>query len=389
MKEFIEPIAETLVNNADKEEIIFVRNSAEDNMMQLIFEQRVTVENVDTAVNEKAPPETRKKIFLYIANELIKYLSAKLVKSRLSSFRSAPKSSQEPKKKLSKSEQFLERKRKEALEKTAQEESEKGGTAQKIGLKDIGKEIEEREGEKQELEKKRQAQQEETETEYSKHTTACQIAYDLFAHAVAAGEEKDNNVGEICDLIKQMGNEDMIKRQITLGKMSSHPQRYLAIDALLAAMRDKNVIIQIIDIVQTIGERKLIVPLINVIKEYPTPQDLLFRGPAERAIGETVRLMNEKMKGSGTKYVYQLCANPKFEPMLRTLARIIARDIDNAKTRKEYFTPQCLKSMSLIAEKLSVQKKKTVKIGFVNVTKHTELSKQLGEFVTTVKQNIQ
>ena len=143
MQDIFEPIADLVVKNADKEDVVFARKSVVDNMFQLIFETRVKLEDIDTAVKQKAKAEEFKKIFNYIANELIKYLSAKLMRNKLSGFRSAPKKPIEKNIKLSKSEQFLERKRKEALEKAARESEGKGKQAEKIGLKEIGQEIEE------------------------------------------------------------------------------------------------------------------------------------------------------------------------------------------------------------------------------------------------------
>ncbi len=105
-------------------------------------------------------------------------------------------------------------------------------------------------------------------------------------------------------------------------------------------MKDKNIIIPIISVLTKTGDKKCIMPLINLIKEYPTPQDILFRGPAEKAIGETIRLLNEKEKSAGTKYIFQMCSNPKFEPMIKVLTRILVRDIIDEKIRSDYFTPQ-------------------------------------------------
>jgi hypothetical protein len=386
MQDTFEPIAGLVVENADKEEIVFTKKSVVDNMFQLLFETRIKLEDIDTAVKQKVKPEDYKKIFNYIANELIKYLTAKLLKNKLSGFRSAPKKPLEKNIKLSKSEQFLERKRKKALEKAAKESEEKGGQAEKIGLKEMGREIEEREEERLALEKKRMDQQQSTSEEYERHTYVYQIAFELFAHAVKASAGADNNIDDFCETIKQIGNPDLNKRQVAIGKIASPEKCKLAFDALLAATRDKNVIIPVLSVLSKSGSRRCITPLLNIMKEYPTPKDILFRGPTEKAIGETVRLMNEKEKSSGTKYVFQLCNNPKFEPMLKTISRILIRDVSDSKIREDYFTPTCLKWISLIAEKTAEKKKKTVKVGFINVTKQTDLSKQLGELVTVAKQ---
>lgn len=385
MKDIVDPIAEGLVKSSDTEDIIFARSDPFDNMMQLIFEQRITSEDIDNTVEAKCEPEEQKKIITYIANELVKYLSAKLTKSRLGSFRSAPKQAQEPAKKLSKSEQFIERKRKKSLEKEAKESKNKEGTVEKIGLKEIGQEIQEHQDKMAELDKKREDQQKSTEEEHKRHTGAYQIAFDLFASAVKLSNGEDQGVADLCDLIKKMGDVAITKRQVALDKMAGNPRCYLAIDALRAALKDKNILLQVINVLFKTGEKKVIVPLITVIKEYSTPNDILFRGPAERTIGEILRLMNEKAKSSGTKYLYQLSMNPKFEHMLRTMIRIVQRDIKDPKIRKEYFTPQCLKWISLIAEKLVVQKKKQVKVGFVKMSVHSDLSKELLEFVAAAK----
>ncbi len=357
-------------------------------MYQLIFEQRIKLTDIEEAVGEKSKSDDSHKIYSYFANELIKYLAAKLTKAKMAGFRGTPQKANAQDKELSKSEQFLERKRKEALEKASKENEDKSGQAEKIGLKDIGKDIEEREETMKELEKKREEQQKSTETEYEKHTFAYQIAFELYAQAVKSAAGKEADVEKLCEIIKEIGSPDLNKRQVALGKIGAQRQCVLAIDALVASMKDKNIIIPIINVLTKTGSKKCIMPLISLIMEYPTPKDILFRGPAEKAIGETIRLQNEKEKSAGTKYMFQMCSNPKFEPTIKVLAKILIKDIIDEKIRSDYFTPLCLKWMSLIAEKVAEKKKKTVKVGFVNVTKQTDLSKQLGEFASTARQHI-
>ncbi len=215
---------------------------------------------------------------------------------------------------------------------------------------------------------------------------AYQTAFELCAQAVKVSAGNDTTIDNFFETIKQIGNSDLNKRQVAIGKISLPEKCKLALNALFAAMRDKNIIIPVVSVLTKSGSRTCITPLLNLMKEYPTPKDILFRGPAEKAIGETVRLMNEKEKSSGTKYVFQMCNNPKFEPMLKTISRILIRDVSDSKIRAEYFTPLCLKWISLIAEKTAEKKKKTVKVGFVNITKQTDLSKQPSELVTVTKQ---
>ncbi len=173
MQETIESIAGVVVERTDKEDIIFVKKSILDNMYQLIFEQRIKFKDIEKAVAEKSKPDDLRKVYSYFANELVKYLAAKLTKAKMAGFRGTPQTAKAQDKKMSKSEQFLERKRKEALEKASKENEEKSGQAEKIELielKDIGKELEEREETMKKLGKKREQQQKSTETEYEKHT---------------------------------------------------------------------------------------------------------------------------------------------------------------------------------------------------------------------------
>ncbi|MCH7781556.1 hypothetical protein IID62_00675 [candidate division KSB1 bacterium] len=385
MKDIVEPISEALVKDADTEDIIFTRSDPIDNSLQLIYEMRITLEDLETVITNLGKPGDKKKIVLYYANELVKYLSAKLAKGRQGSFRGGPQRAPEKQKKLSKSEQFLERKRKEARDKAAKDEKNKEGQVEKIGLKEIGQEIQEHEKTMAEMDKKREEQQKSTEEEHSKHTGAYQTAFELFALVVKISSEGGQDNGELCELIKQMGDTSITKRQIAIDKLANNPQCYFAVNAMIAALKDKNILHQVIRTMRTIGEKRTIVPLINLIKEHSGGKDILFRGPAEQSIGETVRLMNEKEKSSGTKYLYQLCLNPKFEQTLRSLNRILTRDLSDKKIRSEYFTPQCIKWISLIAEKAAEQKKKQIKVGFVKMSVHTDVSKELLELVNSAK----
>jgi len=250
-------------------------------------------------------------------------------------------------------------------------------------LKEIGEEMEANKEKMAELDQKREEQQKSTED--SKHTGAYQTAFDLFSLAVKMSSKEGQDISGLCDMVKQMGDTSITKRQIAIDKIGSNPQCYVAVDALIAALKDKNIMIQVIRTMRNVGQKKIIVPLITLIKENSAGKDILFRGPAEQSIGETVRLMNEKEKSSGTKYIYQLCLNPKFEQTLRAMNRILTRDLSDQKIRKEYFTPQCIKWISLIAEKVSEKKKKQVKVGFVKMAKHTDLSKELLELVNAAK----
>jgi len=385
MKDIVEPISEALVKEADTEDIIFTRSDPVDNSLQLIYEKRVTIEDLDSVITNLGKPEDKKKIVLYFANELVKYLAAKLAKGRLGSFRSGPRQAPEKQKKLSKSEQFLERKQKEARDKAAKDEKNKEGQVEKIGLKEIGEEMQANKEKMDELDQKREEQQKSTEEEHSKHTGAYQTAFELFALVVKISSKDGQDISEICELVKQMGDTSITKRQVAIDKLASNPQCFFAADAMVAALKDKNIMIQVIRAMRNVGEKKMIVPLITLIKENSGGKDIIFRGPAEQSIGETVRLMNEKVKGSGTKYLYQLCMNPKFETTLRSLNRILTRDLSDKKIRSEYFTPQCIKWISLIAEKVAEQKKKQVKVAFVKMAVHTDLSKELLELANSAK----
>jgi len=385
MRDIVGPISETLVEAADTEDVIFTRSDPVDNSLQLIYEKRITIEDLEKAITEHGKPEDKKKIILYYANELVKYLAAKIAKGRLGSFRSGPKQAPEKQIRLSKSEQFLERKQKEAREKAAKDEKGKEGQVEKIGLKEIGEEMQANKEKMDELDQKREEQQKSTEEEHAKHTGAYQTAFDLFSLVVKISTKDGQDTNELCEIVKQMGDTSITKRQVAIDKIAKNPQCYIAVDAMIAALKDKNILIQVIRTMRNVGERKTIVPLITLIKENSGGKDIMFRGPAEQAIGETVRLMNEKAKSSGTKYLYQLCMNPKFEPTLRSMNRILTRDLSDQKIRKEYFTPQCVKWISLIAEKVAEQKKKQVKVGFVKMAVHTDLSKELLELANAAK----
>jgi hypothetical protein len=381
MSDVAEKIAENIVEKADIENIIFARSSKVDNLMQLIYEQRVTIDDIDEAIMQTAK-EDRKKFLLYFANELSKYLSAKLAKVRASGYRSMPKKNAEKEGKKSKSELFLEERKRKQQEKEAKEKKGEG-TIEKIGLKEIGKELQEQKEQEQQLEEKRKEQQKIVEDEQTRHITAYKMIFEIHAYAIEVTVSEGTE--EIRELIKKIGESDITARQVALDKLSRHPQAKYAVDALIASLSDRNIIIPVINVLHNIGEKKAIKPLINIIKEYPTANDIVFRGPAIAAIGETVKQLNNKAKNSGIKYIYTLSSNPKFENVLKVLLRIITKDISNNNIRSKYFTPQCFKWMTLVADKIIEIKKKKVKVGFVNVSMQTDISKELKEFSTLLK----
>ncbi len=383
MSDAAEQIAENIVENANKEDIIFARSSKIDNMMQLIYEQRVTIDDIDEAVMQTAKDE-RKKYLLYFSNELASYLTAKLAKVRASGYRSMPKKATEKENKKSKSEKFLEQRKRKQQEKEAKEKKGEG-TIEKIGLKDIGKELQEQKEQAEALEEKRKEQQDIVQEEQAKHIAAYQMIFGLHAYVIEV--TVSDNTEELRELVKKIGNSEITSRQVALDKLSRHPQAKYAVDALLACLSDRNIIIPVLGALNSVGEKRTIKPLINIIKEYPTANDIVFRGPAISAIGETVKQMNEKAKSSGIKYIYTISSNPKFEKTLRVLIRILTKDISNNKIRSKYFTPHCFKWMTMVTDKIIEIKKKKVKVGFVNVSMQTDFSKELKEFSDLLKKS--
>jgi len=385
MSNIASDIAEKLVAQTETEGIVFTRSDKIDNLMQVVFEQRISVEDLGNFVLENTPEDQQKKVLLYYAGELMKYLTKKVTKSKLSGFRGAPKQTQpNDQKKLSKSEQFLERREREKREKQ-QEKDKADGKIEKISLKEVGQQLEEEMEMQKKIDEKIKSAQTDVLEEQQKHVAAYQSAFELYAFTVNATAGKNKEVGEICELITKIGSSDITTRQIALDKMQRHPDSVLAQDALLAGLRDKNLIINILMVLQNAGEQRTIVPLINLIQEYPTQKDIIFRGPAERAIGDIVQRLNQKSKLSGTKYIYQLVTKPEFEKKLKLMMKVVGRDISNSKYRSDYFTPQCVKWLTVIAEKLYELKKKKVKVGFVNVSVQTDISKEIKEFLAALK----
>ncbi|MCP4725015.1 MAG: hypothetical protein GY863_08270 [bacterium] len=383
MSDVAEIIAENIVENADKEEIIFARSSKIDNMMQLIYEQRVTIDDIDEAIMQTAKDD-RKKFLLYFSNELAGYLSAKLSKLRASGYRSQPKTAGGKEEKKSKSDKFFEERKRKQAEKEAKERKGEG-TIEKIGIKEIGKELQEQKEQAEQLEEKRLEQQSIVEDEQARHIASYKMVFGLHAYAIEVTVSE--NTEELRELIKKIGDSDITSRQVALDKLSRHPQAKFAVDALIACLGDKNIIIPVVSALHNVGQKKSIKPLINLIKEYPTSNDIMFRGPAISAIGETVKQMNGQAKSSGIKYIYTISSNPKFEKVLKVLIRILTKDISDSKIRSKYFTPQCFKWMAMITDKIIEIKKKKVKVGFVNVTVQTDFSKELKEFSALLKKS--
>ncbi|MFC1728695.1 hypothetical protein ACFL6I_00025 [candidate division KSB1 bacterium] len=377
-------ISEKIIAQANTEEVVFLRSDKIDNLMQLLFEQRITAKDIGDAVVASAPKEEHKKILCFFASKLIAYLSEKLTKTKLKGFRGAPKKpEQQEQKKLSKSEEFLLRREREKKEKE-QQKSKSDGKIEKISLKEVGKQMKEEEEKQKETDEKIKSAQDSALEEQQKHIGAYKTAFDIYAYAVEYTIGKEKNTAEICELIRKMGSSEMTSRHVALDKMSRHPDSILGLEALISCLKDKNITINVIQVLHNIGDRRAIIPLINIIKEFPTPDDILFRGPAEQAIGEIIRQMSEKSKGSGAKYIYQIVMKDTFEPKIRLFVKIIGRDVSNPKIRSEYFTPQCIKLLSAVVSKVYEAKKKKVKVGFVNVSVQTDLSKELRALLTAL-----
>jgi len=386
MSDIAVEISTKLVNTADKTDIIFTKSDKTDNLIQLVYEQRVSAKEISDVVIADAPEKEQKKLILLYSNNLIKYLNDKLIKTKLSGYRGAPRpTGGEPKKKLSKSEEFLERRKKDQMEKDKQK-AKREGKIEKISLKEVGRQMQDEIEKQKELEEKIKSTQDVMIEEHQKHINSYQTAFELQAIAVEVTVGKERDTADICAIIRKMGDAEITSRQAALDKMTRHPDSRYALDALLCGLKDKNIIINILTVMQNIGERRAIVSITNLIKEFPTPNDVLFRGPALSAIGGIVRQMNEITKGSGTKYMYKLVMKPEFEPRLPLLIKIIKRDISNAKHRKEYFTPQCFKWLTAITGKVYEEKKKKVKVGFVNFSVQTDLSKEIRELFNTLKE---
>ena len=380
-------IAEKLIADIDTEDMVYTRSDKVDNLLQCVYEQKLTAEDIGAAVLKEAPADEQKKLLLHYANELIKYLNTKLTKTKMSGFRGQPqKMQQDSNKKLSKSEQFLEKKRKEKMEKDAKEKAKKSdGKVEKISLKDVGKEMQQSIEEQKELDKKIKSVQESTQLEHEKHVAAYQSAFELHAIAVRKVNGDGKNTDTICSLIAKMGDAEITSRQVALDKLASVSGNTLAQDALIAALKDKNILINVLNAMRSAGGRKCLIPLLTVIKEYPTEKDILFRGPAYMAVGEIINRMNQVKKNSGIKFMYSLAMKEDFEPRLKLHLKLLKRDLGNKQYRNDYFTPACIKWLAFVAEKVCDAKKKTVKVGFVNVSMKTDLSKDLKEFCTTLQ----
>ena len=95
--------------------------------------------------------------------------------------------------------------------------------------------------------------------------------------------------------------------------------------------------------------------------------------------------MNAQKKGSGLKNLYLLIKKPAYEKNLTKLVNIIGRDMESMQMRKYYLTKQCMKWMLLIGNKLILNKKKKMKVAFVNFSVSTPLTKEISA-VTKVLQ---
>ncbi len=77
MSEILNDIAAILVGNADTEGIIFARKDTVNNLLQLIYEKRISLEDIKNHIGKKYPAAGQKKLYAVSAQELLKYLNTK------------------------------------------------------------------------------------------------------------------------------------------------------------------------------------------------------------------------------------------------------------------------------------------------------------------------
>ena len=348
-----------------------------------IIEEKVNLDNINECL-EKLKFDAKLKIETYkaIAYEILGVLQERMLRSRSrsqSAFIAAIK--KDNLKKEEKKTGYVSKKKKEQAGVQEIQPGEMKIEKKDMTTKDMSKQLEEEEKLKEELEAKREEEVKAAELERKRFGDAYRLAFTLFSSVVKMKNKNgDENYNKLSEHIVELGHPELSFRQQAAEKLIGFSNLNLAVDPLIASLKDKNLVFQVVQAISKTTDFRSVLPLINTVNEFPGDKGSFIRGEIYSTIGKIIFGLNKKEKNSGTVKFYSLAKHPNFEGKLKGIIPILKKDIQSDDMRKEYFSPQCIKLLSVVGNKLYETKKKTSKVLVINLTKDTPLSRQIKEF---------
>lgn len=370
-----EQVAEKVIVDIQQDQLNDNIPTRTEQMLLGLMDGSYLYENIKSGMADgEFSTEVKAGIYSLWGKEIIRLLDEAVAKKRIMSSRERYAAEQQAradskskgKKKLGKN--------KEEEEEEIKDESQ---SVQKMTLDEIGQELAAQEETEKSQREEREKQEEEMQEERKIHAQAYQFAFNMFSEAITISCSED--VSSLSGCVVKLGDENFGARQSAVDRIGTEPHLELAADALTAALKDKIIIHKVIQAIGKIGQFQAISTLLGIIRENSGSKESTIRGLAEQAIGEILKSMSAKQKGSGLKKFYLLIKKPSFEKNLSPLISILKRDVESIQMRKYYISKQCLKWLLVLANKLIVIKKKKVKVAFVTMSVKTPLTKEISE----------
>jgi len=365
-----------ITKTLDEELSQTIKKNWKNNLVRLIINEKCDLENIFAIIeSEKYELPVMRKAVIGIANELLKELEKMIMHKRVSSYRSISTGIHQMKKQEQMGKQGS------AMKKSKKKEEEHDITVQKTTLKDIGRELEEREEQEKELEKVREKEQQAIQEERDRFARSYQRVFDMFAYYTRAAGDGKEDIEKLVDSVKQLGSANFTDRQMAVPRIADHPNIKLSYDALHAALRDKNIKLQVVQAFGNMGEFKIVPTLINIMKENYQSSNSFIRGEAALSIGKTVSLLNKKSKNKGSILMLKLLKKGDMEDIIEFLVPVISKDIADEKQRKNYYSKACLSWLRMMSKKVGEAKKKKMQVPVIgkNIFLSSPLSKQIKE----------
>ncbi len=377
-----EKISVKLNNKVEiEEQWKYSRATEVENMMTAIIEGYTHSTAIESEIESSEwDVNFQEKMYVYFAYEIINALEERIRKKRIQSQRAISSSILSQAKSAS-NEKGKSKKKKQVKK----DEEEKGIDAKRVSTQELGKEMDEDAEMMQSLEESRKQEMEEAENTHKKHAAAYKQAFYLFGRIISIRSKGDTEVRDLIENVYKMGEEDLMTRQLAVEKVGHHPKKELAVNPLLAGLKDKNLCNYSLMALDKIPNFKLVGILIDLVLANSSKREALTRGMASQAVGSILGALNKKKKKSGIIQLFSVIKQPAFEQKLEKIIPLIKKDILDDEMRNDYYTPQCIGWMVLFSDKLVEIKKKDLKIGFIKKSLATPLSKSLKEFNESIK----
>lgn len=350
-------------------------------LTKCVIEQRINLENIEEGI-EKLKFDERLKIesFKALAYDILSVLQERMLRTRARSQAAFYKTLKKPDDKPQKKTGYVSKKKKEQAGVAEVKPGEMKIEGKDITTKDMSKQLEEEEQLKEEVMKKREEEVKAAEEERTKFSEAYRLSFTLFSKVVKIrNKTNDESLNKLSEHIVELGHPELSNRQQAAERIIGFSNLNPAVDPLIASLRDKNLVFQIVQAISRTTDFKSVMHLINTINEFPGDKGSFIRGEIYRAVGDIIFSINKKQKNAGTIKFYTLLKNPGYENKVKSVLPVLKKDLQSNKIREEYFSKQCLKLLSVVGNKLYDVKKKTSKVLGMSLSKDTPLSKQIKE----------